>query len=243
MKASDVMMSPVITVRPTATVKDVAKLFLDRKISAAPVVDAAGKLMGIVSEGDLIHRTEIGTERRHSPWLTLLTEEHRPAADYIKSHATKVADVMTRKVVSATPDTPLQSVAMLMETNAIKRVPIVRDGQLLGIVSRANLVQAVAKVGTKLEIPVSDALIRAQLMTRLRRESWTNTSLINAAVKDGVVTLWGLTASPTERQAIRVAAEATPGVIAVRDQIGIGRVAPVKSPDRTTFQGHQRRKG
>lgn len=113
MKASDVMMSPVITVRSTATAKDVAKLFLDRKISAAPVVDAAGKLMGIVSEGDLIHRTETGTERRHSPWLTLLTEEHRPAADYINSHATKVADVMTPKVVSATPDTPLQNVAML----------------------------------------------------------------------------------------------------------------------------------
>lgn len=225
MKASDVMVSPVITAKSTATVKDVAELFLHRRISAAPVVDESGKLVGIVSEGDLIHRAEIGTERRGSRWLALLTDEHAEAADYIKSHATKVADVMTAKVVTARPDTPLQDVAMMMETNGIKRIPIVRDGKLVGLVSRANLVQAVATAGTKLEVPVSDTVIRERLMSRLRGESWAKTSLLNATVNDGVVTLWGLTASPTERQAIRVAAETTPGVVAVRDHIGIGRVA------------------
>lgn len=227
MKAGDVMVFPVITVKSTATVKDVAKLFLDRKISAAPVVDGAGKLVGIVSEGDLIHRAEIGTERRGSRWLALLTDEHAAAADYIKSHAIKLADVMTHKVVTATPDTPLQDVAMMMEANGVKRIPIVRDGKLVGLVSRANLVQAVAAAGTKLEIPVSDSVIREKLMSRLREESWANSSLLNATVHDGVVTLWGLAASPTERQAIRVAAETTPGVIAVKDHIGIGRVTSI----------------
>jgi len=227
MKASDVMVFPVITVKSAATVKDVAKLFLDRKISAAPVVDGAGKLVGIVSEGDLIHRAEIGTERRGSRWLALLTDEHAEAADYIKSHAIKITDVMTHKVVTATPDTPLQDVAMMMEANGVKRIPIVRDGALVGLVSRANLVQAVATAGTKLEIPVSDSIIREKLMNRLRKESWANTSLLNATVHEGVVTLWGLAASPTQRQAIRVAAETTPGVIAVRNHIGIGRVASI----------------
>lgn len=224
MKASDVMVSPVITVKPNVSVKEVAKLFLDRKISAAPVLDGEGKLVGILSEGDLIHRVEIGTERSGSSWLALLTDEHAAAADYIKSHATKVADIMTQKVVTATPDTSLQDVAMMMEANAIKRIPIVRVGKLVGIVTRANLVQAVATTGMKLDIPVSDGIIRDKLMTRLRGQSWAKTSLLNATVNDGVVTLWGLTASPTERQAIRVAAETTPGVIAVRDHIGIRRV-------------------
>lgn len=140
-----------------------------------------------------------------SRWLALLTDEHAAAADYIKSHAIKLADVMTHKVVTATPDTPLQDVAMMMEANGVKRIPIVRDGKLVGLVSRANLVQAVAAAGTKLEIPVSDSVIREKLMSRLREESWANSSLLNATVHDGVVTLWGLAASPTERQAIRVA--------------------------------------
>lgn len=133
----------------------------------------------------------------------------------------------TPKVVTAAPETSLQDVAMMMEINCIKRIPIVRNGELVGIVSRANLVQAVATAGTKLEIPVSDAIIREKLMCRLRSESWANASLLNATVNDGVVTLFGLTDSPTERQAIRVAAESTPGVVAVRDHIGIGRVAPI----------------
>lgn len=226
MKASDVMVSPVITVKPTATVKEVAKLFLDHRISAVPVLDERGKLAGIVSEGDLVHRTEIGTERRRSGWRAFLADEEARAIDYIRSHATKVADIMTRKVVTAAPDVPLHEVAMMMETNAVKRVPIVRNGQLVGIVSRANLVQAIATSGAKLEIPAADAVIREKLMKRLKAESWASTSLLNATVHDGVVSLWGLTRSPTERMAIRVAAETTPGVVAVRDHIGVGHVSP-----------------
>jgi len=224
MKASDVMASPVITVKPNASVKDVAKLFLERRISAVPVVDDQGTPVGMVSEGDLIHRSEIGTERRWSWWLLLIAEDRTLAADYIKTHATKVADIMTRNVVTAAPDTPLHEIATMMEKHAIKRVPIVRNGQLVGIVSRANLVQAVASSGTRLEIPLSDATIRDKLMAHLKAQSWAHTGLLNATVNDGVVDLWGFSRSETERRAIRVAAETTPGVRAVNDHMVVRRV-------------------
>lgn len=224
MKASDVMASPVITVKPNASVKDVAKLFLERRISAVPVVDDQGKLVGIVSEGDLIHRSEIGTERRWSWWLLLVAEDRTLAADYIKTHATKVADVMTRNVLTAAPDTPLYEIATMMEKNAIKRVPIVRNGQLVGIVSRANFVQAIASSGSKLEIPLSDATIRDRLLAHLKTQSWAHTGLLNATVNDGVVDLWGVSSSEAERRAVRVAAETTPGVRAVNDHMIVKRM-------------------
>ena len=224
MKANDVMVAPVITVKPNATVKDVAKLLLERRISAVPVIDDQGKLVGIVSEGDLIHRAEIGTAQRHSWWLLLVTDDQTLAADYVKAHASKVADIMTHNVITAAPDTPLHEIAMTMEKNTIKRVPIVRDGQLVGLVSRANLVQAVATSGTKLEIPLSDATIRDKLMAHLKAQSWAHTGILNATVNDGVVDLWGFTRSEAERKAIRVAAETTPGVRAVHDHVIVRRL-------------------
>ena len=128
MKARDVMVSPVVTVKPSASMKEVAKLLLERRISAVPVVDDQGKVVGIVSEGDLIHRAEADTERQRSWWLLGMTGEETLAAEYVKAHARKVADVMTSPVKTATPATPLHEVATLMEGNAIKRVPIVKDG-------------------------------------------------------------------------------------------------------------------
>jgi len=141
MKARDVMTLAVYTVKPTTSVKDVAHLFVERRISAAPVVDDQRKIVGIVSEGDLVHRSEISTQRRHPWWLVLMAGDEGLAADYIKAHAKQVADIMTRKVITAGPDTPLQEIAEMLEKYGIKRLPIVRDGQLVGIVSRANLVQ------------------------------------------------------------------------------------------------------
>lgn len=224
MKAHDVMVSPVVTVKPSATVKDVARLFLERRISAVPVVTGQGKLVGIVSEGDLVHRAEIGTEQRRSWWLLLLAEDQELAADYIKAHGRKIEDVMVRNVITATPDTPLDEVARLLEQHGIKRVPIVRDGQLVGIVSRANLVQAVASSGSKLEIPVSDGSIRDKLLLHLNAQRWAHTELLNATVNDGIVDLWGVTGSETERKAIRVAAETMTGVRAVKDHMMVRRI-------------------
>jgi CBS domain-containing protein len=136
MKARDVMTLAVYTVKPTTSVKDVAHLFVERRISAAPVVDDQRKIVGIVSEGDLVHRSEISTQRRHPWWLVLMAGDEGLAADYIKAHAKQVADIMTRKVITAGPDTPLQEIAEMLEKYGIKRLPIVRDGQLVGIVSR-----------------------------------------------------------------------------------------------------------
>jgi len=206
MKARDVMTLAVYTVKPTTSVKDVAHLFVERRISAAPVVDDQRKIVGIVSEGDLVHRSEISTQRRHPWWLVLMAGDEGLAADYIKAHAKQVADIMTRKVITAGPDTPLQEIAEMLEKYGIKRLPIVRDGQLVGIVSRANLVQAIAT-------------IREKLLTHLNKQSWAHTAVLNATVNGGVVDLWGFVESDTERKAIRVAAEAAPGVRVVNDHM------------------------
>jgi CBS domain-containing protein len=219
MKARDVMVSPVITVKPYSSVKEVAKTFLDKRISAVPVVDDHGKVVGIVSEGDLMHRAEAGTERHQSWWLRALTGDETLAADYVKAHARKVSDVMTHDVITVTPETPLHEIAVLFEKHSIKRVPIVNNGQLVGIVSRANLIQAVASTRKGLDIPLSDSTIRDKILAHLKATTWAHTSLLNITVNGGVVDLWGITMSDAERKAIRVAAESTPGVRAVNDNL------------------------
>jgi CBS domain-containing protein len=221
MKAHDVMITHVITVSPNASIQDVAELLLENRISALPVLDNDGGLVGIVSEGDLLRRSEVGTDRRRSWWLRLLVGHETLAAEYVKAHASKVADVMTKKVVTAEPLTPLSEIATLLERNSIKRVPIVENRKLVGIVTRANLVQAYAVAHKKGEIKIthSDKMIREKLMERLRGEPWARTWLLNVIVQDGVVDLWGMVASDAERDAIRVAAETMPAVRAVNDHL------------------------
>jgi CBS domain-containing protein len=219
MKARDVMVSPVITVHPSTSVQDLARLLLERRISAVPVVDDQGRLVGIVSEGDLLHRSEAGTERRRSWWLRLIAGDDALAADYIKAHARKVSDVMTTQVITAAPETPLDEIAVLLEKNAIKRVPIVENGLIVGIVSRANLIQAVATTRKSDDHAPSDSAIRDKLLAHLKAQPWMHTDLLNVTVSDGVVNLWGVTESETERRAIRVAAETIPGVRGVTDHL------------------------
>ena len=151
MKASDVMVSNVITVGPDASIQDVAELLLRNRISAVPVVGADGEILGIVSEGDLLNRPESETEHRRSWWLEALTSKETLAADYVKSHSRKVSDVMRRDVITAAPETPVAEVAALLEKYCIKRVPIVKDGRIVGIVSRANLLQGLASLKDKIE--------------------------------------------------------------------------------------------
>jgi CBS domain-containing protein len=219
MKARDVMVSPVITARPNASIKSVAEAFVRHQISAVPVVDDEGKLVGIISEGDLLHRVESKTEKQHPWWLRAFIGSDALANEYVKAHARKVSDVMTPQVVTASPETPLHEVAALLERHSIKRVPIVENNQLVGVVSRANLVQAVASAGKVLEIPLSDSTIRDKLLTHLKAQDWAHTGLLNVTVNGGVVDLWGIVSSASERRAIRVAAETTPGVRAVNDNL------------------------
>lgn len=219
MRARDVMVAPVITARPNASVKSVAETFVRHQISAVPVVDDKGKLVGIISEGDLLHRAEAGTEKQRAWWLRVFIGPEALADEYVKAHARKISDAMTRQVVTASPETPLHEIAALLEKHSIKRVPIVKNGQLVGVVSRANLVQAMATAGKSLEIPLSDSTIRDKLLAHLKTQEWAHTDLLNVTVNGGVVDLWGIVTSASERDAIRVAAETTPGVRAVNDNM------------------------
>jgi CBS domain-containing protein len=222
MHASDVMVTNVIAVGPNTSVQEVADILLTNRISAAPVVDDHGELIGLISEGDLIRRAELGTERHHSWWLELFAGQSKEALaiEYVKSHASKVGDVMTREVITATPSTPLREVAALLEKNHIKRVPIVERGKLVGIVSRANLVQALATLRKEIEPgTMSDSVIREKVMVQLSSEPWTRFSTLNATVQGGTVELWGVVGSEAEKEAARVAAEVVPGVGAVENNV------------------------
>ena len=227
MKAADVMVRNVITIGPNATVGEVADLLVTHRISALPVIDAGGKVVGIISEGDLVRRAEAGTERRRSHWLEWMMPGQTLAAEFVKSHARKVSDVMTRRVISASSDAPLSEVATMLERNGIKRVPVVDDGKLVGIVSRANLVQALACLYKRAApTTVDDAQLRANVVAQLESQSWTHPSLLNVIVHDGTVELWGIVDSATEKKAVRVAAEVTPGVKSVTDNL---QVRPMES--------------
>lgn len=219
MKAADVMVRNVITISPDATVGEVADLLLTHRISAVPVVDK-GNIVGIISEGDLLRRAEAGTEFRRSHWLEWMTPGQTLAAEFVKSHARRVSDVMTRRVISVTPDTPLNEVATMLEKNGIKRVPVVENGKLVGILSRANLVQALAALYRQAApATVGDIELRANVVAQLEAQSWTHPSLLNVIVHDGTVELWGIVDSAAEKNAVRVAAEVTPGVKAVTDNL------------------------
>ncbi|MFL9825770.1 CBS domain-containing protein [Rhodoplanes sp. SY1] len=222
MKASDIMTTTLVTVTPDTAVADVAAILLENRISGVPVVDPAGRPVGIVSEGDLVRRAEAGTGHERSWWLKLLMGREGLAAEFVKEHARRVADVMTRELVTATPDTPVAEIASLLERHRIKRVPIVKDGRLVGIVSRANLLHALATLRRQTPAnPVTDAELRTAITARLESEPWLSPNLVNVTVTDGVVDAWGVVDSLAEKQALRVAIEATPGVKAVNDNLVI----------------------
>ena len=219
MRAVDIMTPDVISVDPEMTVKAAAKMLLDHRISGAPVVDAARHVIGMISEGDLVRRPEIGTEpRRRSWWLDLLSSNQERTGEYIKSHGHKVKDVMTDRVVSVSEATPLSEVAAILEARRIKRVPVLRDGKLVGIVSRANLVQALASAREEpATSEIDDQEIRARLLAELKAQKLARVTGGSIVVRDGVVHLWGFVWAPAESQAMRIAAEGIPGVKRVED--------------------------
>lgn len=221
MRAVEVMTTKVITVGENASVADVAKLLAERGISAVPVVDKDHKVIGMVSEGDLLHRTQTGTEKCRSWWLEMMASTNQLAGDYIKSHSANVKDVMTRDVISVSDTTPLADIAILLEANRIKRVPVVRDGKLVGIVSRANLVRALAMSTSEPSnsAEIDDRTIRDELLAELKAQKWAEVSPANVTVKDGVVHLWSSYLSEQEKRALVVAAENTPGVRRVEDHM------------------------
>ena len=219
MKAADVMVTNVITVHQDTPVAKIAETLLANRISAVPVVNDKDGLVGIVSEGDLIHRVEAGTERHRSWWLELLSGKELLAHEFVKSHARKAADVMTRPVVSVQPDTPLGDIASLLEKHRIKRVPVVNNGKIIGIVSRANLIQALVSDANASDQAIDDLTLHSNILEQLRSKPWVNSSTINVVVNNGAVELWGIVNSETEKNAIRVAVEVTPGVRQVSNRL------------------------
>lgn len=222
MRAMDVMTTDVITVSPEMTIQAVATLLAEKGISGAPVVDA-GKLVGIVSEGDLLHRAEIGTAYRHrvrrrSWWLDHFAAD--AARDYIKSHGRTVGDIMSRNVVTVAEDDDLADVAELLEARRVKRVPVMRGDAIVGIISRANLVRALGATRGAGPRPAEadDRTIRAQLLTELGREEWAKVWPEDVIVREGVVHFWLSEDEPEEkRHALRVAAETIAGVRGVQE--------------------------
>jgi CBS-domain-containing membrane protein len=219
MKAADVMATNVISVRLDTPITTIAEVLLANRISAVPVMNDKGVLVGIVSEGDLIRRVETGTERHRSWWLELLTGNETLAHEFVMSHARAASDVMTRPVVSVTPDTSLADIASLLEKHRIKRVPVTVNGKTVGIVSRANLIQALVSQAKAQEPPINDATLHDSIVDALRAKPWVDPSTINVIVNDGSVELWGIVDSETEKNAIRVAVEVMPGVRQVANNL------------------------
>jgi len=223
MQARDIMTKNVVSVGPDTDIREAAKSLLDHRISAAPVIDQEGSLVGIVSEGDLLRRPETGTGRRHSWWLDLLASPREKALRYVKEHSRRVGDVMTRKVITVTEDTDLESIADTLEKNRIKRVPVVRDGKVIGIVSRANLMRGLIARKAAAPAQADDRAIAANVEASIG-EIGNLENYIHVVVSGGVVHLWGAVSSEAEKVAARIAAENTPGVTGVRNEI---RVLPV----------------
>jgi CBS domain-containing protein len=222
MRTADVMTPNVITVRPDDTVVEAARRMVRHGISGLPVVDAEGNLVGIVTEGDFLHRSETGTQRRRPHWLEVLLGPGRLAEDYVRSHARRVAEVMTEGPVTVSEDTPVEEVVHLMERHRVKRLPVIREGRCIGIVSRANLIQALAGVAGEARAGAGDdddATIRSHVLAELEGQPWAAPACINIIVRKGVVHLWGTIFDEREREALRVAAENAPGVKGVQDHL------------------------
>jgi CBS domain-containing protein len=233
MHAADIMTPDVIAVDADTPLDQVVALMLENGISGVPVVDH-GNLVGIISEGDLLRRVELGTQPRRSHLLEALSSATSLAADYARTHGRKASDVMTTDVIAVADATPIAAIAELMETRQIKRVPVVRDGKLVGIVSRANLLHALAALLRAVPEPLpDDRRIRTAVLDELQRHKWGGrVSQLDVTVQGGAVTLWGVVNSEEQRTAVRVAAENVPGVTQVVDRLdNISEHRPTKPRD------------
>jgi CBS domain-containing protein len=223
MKASDVMNRKVVTVMGEASLTEAARLMIQHRISGLPVVDDRGTVVGFITEGDLMRRAELGTAR-HASWLAAFAAPGRMAQDYVHSHARKVDELIDGNVISVTPDTSLEEIVAVMESRRVKRVPVIDNGRLVGIVARADLVRALLQaLPSSGEAPgapaVTDAQIRVQFLKEVDAQRWLTPCGIDAEVRDGVIELHGLITDERLRSAARVIAEGTKGARSVRDHL------------------------
>ena len=225
MQARDVMVCGVISVGPDIPVQIAANAMVSNCVSALPVIDIYAKLVGIISEGDLIRRVEIGTERHPSGAGETPMPSNSLAKEFVRSRAKRVSDVMTREVITAQPETSLREIANMMERHSIKRVPIVENERMVGIVSRANLLQVLASVNDT-DWVESDRVLHQRFVDSIKDQPWAGRPF-NIIVNDRCADLWGFVYSADEKTAVRVAAEATPGIELVADHLSIAPQASV----------------
>jgi CBS domain-containing protein len=213
------MTRKVITITSGTTITEAAKLMLLNHISGLPVVDDAGKVIGIISQGDFIRRSEIGTQRKHGRWLKYLMSTSKAASDYVHEHGRKVGEIMTTEVLTIAEDTSLEEVVNLMERGHIKRLPVLRDGLIVGIVTRTNILQAVASLAREVPDPTAnDDHIRDRIIAAIDKADWRPFGL-GVVVFKGVVQLNGIISNEESRQAAIVAAENIAGVTKVHDHL------------------------
>jgi CBS domain-containing protein len=219
MRAHQIMTRPVISVTPETTIVDAANTMLQKHVSGLPVLDAAGKLVGIISEGDFIRRSEIGTQRKRGRFLRFILGPGQDAVDFVHEHGRKIAEIMTPEPVTIGEDTPLEEIVRLMEKKNIKRLPVVRGDKVVGIVSRSNLLQAVASLAREIPDPTADDdHIRNRVIDALAKNDWCPFGL-SVVVRNGIVHLSGVITEERSRQASIVAAENVTGVNKVHDHL------------------------
>ncbi len=223
MKAQDIMTRKVITVRPDTSIREIAALMVKHRISGLPVLTAEGEVAGILSESDLLHRAETGTERSHKWWFRAFGDSASLARDYAKAHGLRALDVMSRYVISVRDNAELRDVADILDSHRIKRVTVMKDGRLVGIITRGDLVRALSQAQiTTATKTVDDATLHRLLHNRMRSQSWVDESYINVSVDDGIVELWGFVDTLDQKNALRVLAEETQGVTRVEDKLTVG---------------------
>jgi CBS domain-containing protein len=221
MQAHDIMTKPVITAGPDTEIDEIVTLMINNHISAVPVVDASGSIVGLISEGDLMRRVEGASGPRQSWWLSMLAGPKNPAQEFVALHGRHAHDIMTRNVTSIAPDMPIGDIAALLEKRRIKRVPVVDNGQLVGIVSRANLLQGLATVPLKTIDPnADDRTLRDAVIAALQDIPDFLPVHINVTVKDGDAKIWGVANSNDEEAAVRVAAENIEGLRNIDVRLG-----------------------
>ncbi|MBO0756678.1 MAG: CBS domain-containing protein [Bradyrhizobiaceae bacterium] len=213
MKASDVMTRRVISIPPDSTILEAIRLMLQNHISGLPVIDGSGILVGVVTEGDFLRRAETGTQRKRPRWLELLTGPRKLAEEYVQSHGRRIEEVMTHDPITISEDTPLDEIVRIMERRQIKRLPVMRGKTVVGIVSRANLMHALASLDRAApDAARSDTAIRDQILAELDKQAWAPVALIDVVVHEGVVELWGTITEERQGAALKVCAENIPGV-------------------------------
>jgi CBS domain-containing protein len=220
MKAADIMTRRVVSVAPEASILESARLMLQHRVSGLPVIDAAGSLVGVVTEADFLRRVEVGTELKRPRWLEFIAGPGRLATEYVHSHGRKVAEVMTGEPVTVIEDTPIEDIVRLMEERRIKRLPVVRGTKVVGIVSRADLLHALASVALGAPLAaMDDRAIRDRVLAELAKQPWAPRNLIDVTVRNGAVELCGVVTADHQREAATVVAENIAGVKKVANHL------------------------